>query len=190
MKTVIKRIQGTDYTCNVDPSTIVLVSATAAILYKSLKSIEVGRGASGQTALLITRAAAGTLSSAAAVPTGKVYIWIDDDASDENGTTILMPGYAAVLGDTFTIPTANGTTEAVLTLTSTEGLAVGDSFYITGIGTFVISEITSTLLAKATNDGITGNTSAGGTASAGAFVTVVPATGPKAGRWMALSAVS
>lgn len=182
-KKEIVRIAGTNHTIYADPIFAVLTGTTNAP-YASLKAIDAPRGSDGPIAILITRAAAGTLSSSATCPTRDHFVWINDDASDEDGSTILIPGLDATLTDTFTIPTADSTTTANVTVDSTEHLAVGDTVYITAIGYFVVSSITSTTVFVVTNDGATGNTGAGGTAASGAFVTRVPATGPKAGRWM------
>lgn len=190
MKSTIIPILGTNYQGFVESRPLMIVGTTIATLRKTLKVMEAPRGADGAVAILVTRAAAGTLSSAAAVPTADFFVYIDDDASDENGTTILLPGVDAQLTAQFTIPAADGVTTADITVDSNKRVAVGDTVYITGIGYFEVTVVTSTTTITVVNNGATGNTGAGGTAAIGAWVTIVPATGPRAGRWMQLSAIT
>lgn len=59
--------------------------------YAGLKAYDPPRGQDGAIAFVIDRDAAGTALSTAALPRALIYVWIDDDLSNDNGTTILRP---------------------------------------------------------------------------------------------------
>lgn len=64
---------------------------TGGLDYAGLKAFDPPRGKDFAIAILINRAAAGTAQSPASLPAAIFYTWIDDDLSDDNGTTILRP---------------------------------------------------------------------------------------------------
>lgn len=83
------------------------IVATGSFNVAELRAYLPPRGADGALTLLINRAAAGTLQSAATPPTGKLYVWVDDDDSADNGTTIIHPisATAATAGNWMQITT-------------------------------------------------------------------------------------
>lgn len=190
MKSTIIPVNGTEYQGYIESRVMVIPGETIATQRTTLKAMEPPRGADGAIAMLVTFAAEGTLSSAAVTPTVDVFFWRDAENSDENGTTIFLPGLDATLADTFTVPTADGTTTATLTVNSNKRFTVGDTVYVTGVGYYEVTALTGTTVITVVNNAATGNSNAGVTAASGVWATIVPATGPRAGRWMQASALT
>jgi hypothetical protein len=159
----------------------------------ALKLFPPPRGADGDIRSLMVRSAPGTSTAPATPPTAKLFAFIDNDASPENGTTIFVPGYNATLTGAFTVPAADGVTLATATVGDTSSLHAGDPVYIgsgTTVGLFSISAITSATTFTCTNSGAVGNSAPATVIPVGSFVTRTPATGPIPGRWMQLTTLT